>query len=164
MAGMVRCGNRPGSGLKRRRIGVATTPTTPTTPSPDWQKLAAQATEFLGVLAATVSPDGEQKAVAEDFSALTGALGRPLRAFTVQIDEANKVLTVIDPPEGAESYRVGDLGPGGKFDQGKFTPNTITLKKADPTTLKNADPTIVAFTVELYDADKVLLARADKVL
>jgi len=128
---------------------------TPSPSGPDWQSLAAQVTEFLGALAATVAPSPEQQEVAERFEDLVGALGRPTPGFEATIDKANrKVITVDNPPVGAYFYRVGDFtNPKSKLDEGPFDvkTNSITLKKVDPAT--------EAKTFELYDKDKNLIAR-----
>jgi len=130
---------------------VASTTTPSTTSGPDWQELAERGLGFLEALAATVTPTPEQETAADNFVALTGALGRPARVLRVEIDRATKTLTVVDPPEGASTYRVGGFAPGEKPDEDSFTSNTITLR--------NVDPTKTPLVVELYDDDKVLLAR-----
>lgn len=130
---------------------MASTTTTSTTSGPDWQELAERGLGFLEALAATVTPTPEQETAAANFVALTGALGRPARVLRVEIDKTKNTLTVVDPPEAASTYRVGGFAPGEKPDEGSFTSNTITLK--------NVDPTKTPVVVELYDGDKVLLAR-----
>lgn len=127
---------------------MATT-TTPPSPSPDWQALAETGLGFLKALAATVTLSPEQEAVAAFYRALTGAFGRPSKTLSVQVDK--KTVTVVDPPEEAAHYRIGNFGSGGARDEDSFTSNTITLTTVDPTK--------TPLVVELYDADMVLLAR-----
>jgi hypothetical protein len=133
---------------------VATTTTSATGgvggPGPDWGALANRATTFLEALAATVTPSRDAQLVTDYYDALTGALGRPQGVFTFEVDRSKKVVTVYDAPSEAAFYRLGDFGPGGKRSDGSYTSNTIPLGSADP-----AKP----FAVELYDADKILIAR-----
>jgi hypothetical protein len=127
---------------------VATT-TTPPSSSPDWQELAETGLGFLKALAATVTPSPEQQAVADFYRALTGAFGRPSKTLSVRVN-ANNSVTVVDPPEEAAHYRIGNFGSGGTREEGSFS---------NPITLKTVDPTRTPLIVELYDADMVLLAR-----
>lgn len=117
---------------------------------PDWGALASRATTFLEVLAATVSPTREAQLVTDYYEALTGALGRPRGVFTFEVNQSEKLITVYDAPAEAAFYRLGDFGPGGKRADGRFSSNTLPLGSVDP-----AKP----LSVELYDADWILIAR-----
>lgn len=116
---------------------------------PDWGALAERAAAFLETLAGTVSQSREAQLVTQYYEDLLGALGRPRGVFTFKVDRSKKLILVSGEPAEAASYRIGDFGPGGKRAEGVYTPNTIPLGSVDPAKL----------SVELYDGNKVLIAR-----
>ena len=118
---------------------------------PDWGALASRASTFLETLASTLSPSREAQLVTDYYEALTGALGRPRGVFTFDVDRSKKQITVYDSPTAAAFYRIGDFSPGGKRADGAYgSSDTIPLGRVDP-----AKP----LSVELYDMDKILIAR-----
>jgi hypothetical protein len=118
--------------------------------SAELRRIFKKASGFLEALAETVTPTRDEQLATDYYEALRSALGRPA-TIGVSIDKTKKTVTVLQPPAGVSTFRVGDLRPHGKREQGAFTTNTITLTKVDPT-----KPLIV----ELYDRSKTVVARA----